>query len=156
MVPVRRLDAVLDQARLGQSECRRREAPLCVEETGCALAGCTIPGKAARVAPSDVTTPGLTLRRLELSLKRGGQLWQRDALPRVKHLGQGLVAELRRIHHVLHAALEVEVRPVRLNHLHQQVVVLAVDVQEKLLLLEGLGLVVRCRGAPSFVVCVRI
>ena len=80
----------------------------------------------------------------------GGQFRQRNVLARVKKLGERLVAQLTGIHDVLDGALKVEVRPVRLDHLHDQVIVLAVDVEEQLLLLERLRVVIRsCWSATA-------
>ena len=57
-----------------------------------------------------------------------------------------MVAELACVHDILYGALEVKVRSIRLNHLHNQVIVLAVDVEEQFLLLEGLRVMIgSCR-----------
>ena len=63
----------------------------------------------------------------------------------VEKLCQSLIAELAGVHDVLDGALKVEMRSVRLDHLHDQVIVLAVYVEEQFFLLEGLRVVIgRC------------
>ena len=74
------------------------------------------------------------------------KLWKRDVLALVEKLCERLVAELTRVHHILYGALEVKMRPIWLNHLHNQVIVLAVDVEEQFFLLEGLWVMIGSCG----------
>ena len=126
MVALGPLDGVVDQARGGLLEGGRREALLRVEETRRALAGGPVlaeRAEASLVAAALLASWGLELDGL-------GHLGERDVLARVDQLGQRLVAQLRSIHHVLHAPLEVEVRSVRLDHLQDELIVLTIHVEE--------------------------
>lgn len=69
-----------------------------------------------------------------------------DILALKEQLCQGLVTELRGVHHILCTAFEVKMGPVWLYHLHDQIVVLTVDVEEELLFGVRLWVLVGRRG----------
>lgn len=80
------------------------------------------------------------------------QFGQRNVFPTVEQFGEGLIAQLAGIHHILDATLKVKMAPIWLDHLHNQIVILTIDIEKELLFLKRLRVVV-CRSWPaSFIV----
>ena len=128
-------DSIIDQACWSKLKTWCRETLLSVEKARCAL---TSTSKLAKTLSSIIATPTDATWRLESVAQRLGHLRQRYVLSWIQQFGQSLITELGGIHDILRASFKVKMRPVWLYHLHDQVIILAVDIQEKFKFLVGL------------------